>query len=81
MVRYIALKSNETPEPIKKYQLKNKKSLLQINMVTEEVIKIWDSIVELADHIKISKTVASSRIQRHQPFEIDGIMSIIKLNT
>ena len=73
-----ALKSNNQPEPIKHYKPKNAKIILQINSSTNETINKWDSISELSDYIKKSRSVTSALVQRHEQIYIDDILCILQ---
>jgi phage anti-repressor protein len=72
-----ALKTNNTPEPIKKYKAKNSKIITQTNVSTTEIIKEWSSISELSDYIKKSRSVSSLLIKRHEQIYIDNILCIL----
>jgi phage anti-repressor protein len=74
----IALKSSDIPEPIKKYKPKNAKIILQKNVKTNEIIKEWPSIAELAFTIEKSNSVISLLIKRHEQILIDNIQSILE---
>jgi phage anti-repressor protein len=69
-----ALKTNNIPEPIKKYKPKNAKIITQKNATTDEIIKEWSSISELSDYIKKSRSVTSLLIKRHEQIYIDNIL-------
>lgn len=76
-----ALKSDDNPEQIKHYNPTNKKAITQINAETKEIIKIWPSIVNFADHINKSKTVTSNLITRREQLYVDGVLSILEFKT
>jgi prophage antirepressor-like protein len=72
-----ALKTNNIPEPIKKYKPKNAKIIIQKNVATNEIIKEWPSVSELSDYIKKSRSITSSLIKRHEQIYIDNILCIL----
>ena len=74
-----ALKTNNIPEPIKKYKPKNAKKIIQKNLITDEIIKEWSSVSELSDYIKKSRTVTSGLIKRHEQIYIDNILCILNM--
>lgn len=73
----IALKTNNIPEPIKKYKPKNAKIILQNNASTNELIKEWPSIGDIAYRIGKSTSVTSLLIKRHEQILIDDVMCIL----
>ena len=72
-----ALKTNEIPEPIKKYKPKNAKVIFQKNL-NNETIKEWNSVSELAFYLKKSNTVTSSIVNYHKPLIIDEIQYLFE---
>jgi prophage antirepressor-like protein len=74
-----ALKTNNIPEPIKKYKPKNAKKIIQKNVTTNEIIKEWPSVSELSDYIKKSRSVTSLLIKRHEQIYIDNILSTLEI--
>ena len=73
----LALKSNNIPEPIKKYKPKNTKIILQKNAQTNNTIKEWPSISDIAYHMQKSTSVTSLIIKRHEQIIIDNILSVL----
>ena len=72
-----ALKTNQIPEPIKKYKPKNAKVIFQKNL-NNETIKEWNSVSELAFYLKKSNTVTSGIVNYHKPLIIDEIQYLFE---
>ena len=72
-----ALKTNNIPEPIKKYKPKNAKIIIQKNANTNEIIKEWSSVSELSEYIHKSRTFTSALINRNEQIYIDNILCIL----
>ena len=68
----LALKTNEIPEPIKKYKPKNAKVILQKNL-SNDVIKSFDSVSDLSYFLQKSRTVTSNIVNSHKPIIIENI--------
>jgi hypothetical protein len=77
----VALKSNMNPEPIKKYKPKNAKLINQKNVLTNENIKTWSCVSDVAFYLKKSRTVTSSLIKRHEQISIDNLTYVFEYAT
>ncbi len=69
----VALKNNNTPEPILNYNPINRKSVSAVKINTSEIIKQWPSIRDVSDFLHKSTSVTSGLIKRHSYIEIDNI--------
>lgn len=77
----VALKCNMNPEPIKKYKPKNAKIIIQKNALTNESIKTWSCVSDVAFYLKKSRTVTSSIIKRHEQVILDNVTYIFEYAT
>ena len=68
-----ALKNEPNPEPIKQIN-KYFNKIKQVDIKKNIIVKEWNSITCLAEHLNKSLTITSGIITRHQPVEIDGII-------
>ena len=74
----VALKTDENPEPVLNYRPKNAKMIRQYNVSSNELIKEWSSVTDLADYLNKSRSVTSLLIKRHQQLTIDNVSYIFK---
>ena len=69
----VALKSTNEPEPILNYNPKNRKVVKAVDVLTQEIVKEWQSVGDASDELKKSRTNVSSIIKRHNIINYNDI--------
>jgi hypothetical protein len=69
----VALKSTNEPEPILNYNPKNRKVVKAVDVLTQEIVKEWQSVGDASDELKKSRTNVSGIIKRHNIINYNDI--------